>query len=167
MKVKKPMLFILVCMISISGCVDSGTVEDEMTISEPSPEAATLFYEFNETDSYKEWSIWPGKGLMMDGTGVHGDYVSIYVSSNALASAEIGGSAMPYETMVVKEGFNADKELTGIYLMYKVEGFDPEHNDWFWAAYSPEGNVRSEGKVGGCISCHEGKKDVDYIFVNA
>lgn len=185
MKVKALMILIVICIVGISGCTDSGTgddmmpsdveedsmseetVTDEADMQESSPDASSLFSAFTEDGAYKEWSIWPGKEAMMDGTGVHGDYVSIYVSDNALSSAETGGATMPYEAMVVKEGFNSDEELTGLYLMYKAEGFDPDNNDWFWAAYSPEGDVKAEGKVGGCISCHEGKEDVDYIFVNA
>lgn len=185
MKVKALMILIVICIVGISGCTDSTTEDNQMpsdieedTMSEEAvnndvvmvesePDAASLFSAFTENNAYKEWSIWPGKEAMMEGTGVHGDYVSIYVSDNALPSAELGGATMPYETMVVKEGFNSDEELTGIYLMYKAEGFDHEHNDWFWAAYSPKGAVKVEGKVGGCISCHEGKEDVDYIFVNA
>ncbi len=179
MRIKTFMLLIVICIVGISGCTDSAT-EDDMTSQDAEetvnddvgmqvsePDASSLFSAFTENDTYKGWSIWPGKEAMMEGNGVHGDYVSIYVSDNALSSAETGGATMPYETMVVKEGFNADKELTGIYLMYKSEGFAPENNDWFWASYSPEGDVNAEGIVGGCISCHEGKKDVDYIFVNS
>ena len=185
MKVKTLMILIVICIVGISGCTDSTTEDtqvpsdieedntseesmtDEVDVPETEPDASSLFSAFAENDAYKEWSIWPGKEAMMEGSGVHGDYVSVYISDNALSSAEVAGATMPYETMVVKEGFNSDEELTGIYLMYKAEGFDPENNDWFWASYSPEGAVKAEGKVGGCISCHEGKEDADYIFVNA
>ncbi|WMW22111.1 cytochrome P460 family protein [Methanolobus mangrovi] len=179
MKIRTIILLMVICIVGISGCTDSATEGDvvsqdaeetanggvDMQVSQP--DASSLFSAFTENDAYKGWSIWPGKEAMMEGNGVHGDYVSIYVSDNALSSAEIGGATMPYETMVVKEGFNADKELTGIYLMYKSEGFNPENNDWFWAAYSSEGDVKTEGRASGCIGCHEGKEDVDYIFMNA
>lgn len=192
--IKKLMLLILICVIGISGCTDTGTddaamaedtdtddgmmtadtgeedvmQEEDMTeVETMDPDAATLLNMFTEENSYKEWSIWPGTDAMMAGNGVHGDYVSVYVSDNALATAEAGEGLMPYETMVVKEGFNADKELTGIYLMYKAEGFDEDNNDWFWASYSADGTVKSEGQLNGCIGCHEGKAEADYIFVNA
>ncbi|WP_292467187.1 cytochrome P460 family protein [Methanolobus sp.] len=177
MEIKTLILLVLVCAIGVSGCADKSPVEklapedagadNVADTMESIPAAADLFSVFANESSYKDWSIWPGKEAMMGGNGVHGDYVSIYVSNNAFSAAEVGGGPMPYETMVVKEGFNADKELTGIYLMYKLEGFDSDNNDWFWASYSADGTVKSEGKVGGCINCHEGKKDVDYIFVNA
>ena len=179
MKIKTFIFLIVICIIGISGCTYSATEDDAMsqdaeeTVNDnvdmqvSKPDASSLFSDFTGNDTYKGWSIWPGKEAMMEGNGVHGDYVSVYVSDNALSSAETGGATMPYETMIVKEGFNADKELTGIYLMYKSEGFNPENNDWFWASYSPEGDVKTEGKASGCISCHEGKDDVDYIFMNA
>jgi hypothetical protein len=166
------MIFILICIIGISGCADqendsvSAGPEDGIDPQVPTPDAESIFSGFTVSDNYKDWSIWPGQGPMMEGNGVHGDYITIYVSEDALPLAEQGGMAMPYGAMVVKEGFNSDRELTGLYLMYKIEDFDPDHNDWFWASYSPEGNVRAEGKVGGCINCHEGKKDIDYIFAN-
>ncbi|MDK2939115.1 MAG: hypothetical protein PWQ51_1279 [Methanolobus sp.] len=196
MKIKAFMLLLLVCAISISGCADSDngddtvpsnseeepmaddsmdesmneemedTMDDEMgQMSEPDAEG--IFSEITDADNYKEWSIWPGTGAMEDGTGVHGEYVTVYVSDNAVSAAEVGGEMLPYETMVVKEGFNEDEELTGIYLMYKIEDYDPENNDWFWAAYSPDGNVNAEGRVAGCINCHSDEQDADYVFFNA
>ncbi|WP_340819177.1 cytochrome P460 family protein [Methanolobus sp. WCC4] len=168
--IKKLMFLVLMCVIAISGCTDAVTDEETTagdTVAEDAIDASALFTMLTEDDNYKDWNIWPGKEAMMDGNGVHGDYVSIYVSDNALSAAEVGGEIMPYETFVVKEGFNSDEELTGVYLMYKAEGFDQENNDWFWAAYSPDGTVRSEGQLKGCIGCHEGNAEADYIFVNS
>lgn len=184
MKIKTITFLLLALMIAFSGCTESGDEEpasedtgmdtENETAGETAdesvteaPDAASLYASFTGDDNYMEWSIWPGTEAMMEGNGVHGDYVSIYVSDNALSAAQAKESVMPYETIVLKEGFNADEELTGVYIMYKSEGYDPENNDWFWASYAPDGAVRSEGKVSGCISCHEGKSDVDYIFVNA
>ncbi len=184
MKMKIFMLLILVSIVAISGCADYGgsedsdpldegeettsdeTADEEMDTQIPEPDSAAIFSEITDVDSYSEWSIWPGKEAMEEGTGVHGEYVTVYVSDNALPAAETGEETMPDGTMVVKEGFNGDEELTGIYLMYKVEGYDPENNDWFWAAYSPEGNINAEGKVDGCINCHEREQDADYLFFN-
>jgi hypothetical protein len=182
MEIKILMLLVLISAICISGCTDyndsqedampddsmdapmgdvgDGGMEDQM----PEPAAANIFLEIDGT--YKEWNVWPGNESMEKGNGVHGEYVTVYVSDNAVSAAEAGGEMMPYETMVVKEGFNSDEELTGIYLMYKVKDYDPENNDWFWAAYSPEGSVTAEGQVDGCIGCHVNVQDADYIFYN-
>ncbi len=161
------LLLITVCMICVSGCTDQEYGEDSTNDQETAPDASELFTQFTETDNYNDWNIWPGEEAMMEGTGVHGDHVTIYVSDNAFPVAETGGEEMPYETIVVKEGFDADDELIGFYVMYKKEAFDPSNNDWFWASYSPEGDVKAEGKVNGCINCHAREKEADYIFSNA
>ncbi|MDG6242821.1 MAG: cytochrome P460 family protein [Methanolobus sp.] len=172
MEIKIIMLLILICIIGISGCADqendsvSEGNEDGIDSQVPIPDAGAIFSIFTINDSYNDWSIWPGQVSHAQGSGVHGDYITIYVSDDALSLAESGGQVMPYETMVVKEGFNSDRELIGVYLMYKAEGFDPDHNDWFWASYSPDGDVQAEGKVPGCINCHERRKNIDYIFSN-
>lgn len=166
MKIKITTFMLLICIVAGCGCTDNGSAGDEQNTT-ATPDAVALYNSFTENDSYTEWNIWPGTEAFMKGNGVHGDYVSIYVSDNALSAAREKASAMPYETIVLKRGFNADKELTGIYVMYKSEGYDPENNDWFWASYSADGTVRSEGKVEGCIGCHRQKSSADYIFVNA
>lgn len=48
--------------------------------------------------------------------------------------------------------------------MYKEKGYDAEHNDWFWAKYTPDGKVDAEGKVKACYDCHGQRKDNDYIW---
>ena len=48
--------------------------------------------------------------------------------------------------------------------MRKVEGFNPEAGDWFWAEYAPNGEVRTEGKAEACIGCHGRQAENDYIF---
>ena len=51
--------------------------------------------------------------------------------------------------------------------MAKVTDYSPETSDWFWAAFSPEGQVMAEGSPGGCVSCHEGMKKNDYIIIKS
>jgi LPXTG-motif cell wall-anchored protein len=43
--------------------------------------------------------------------------------------------------------------------MYKVEGYNPEGGDWFWAKYQPDGSVDAAGKVASCAGCHLGIAD--------
>jgi hypothetical protein len=50
--------------------------------------------------------------------------------------------------------------------MYKVAGYNPEANDWFWAKYKADGTVLKEGKVAGCINCHAAKKANDFVFTS-
>ncbi len=48
--------------------------------------------------------------------------------------------------------------------MYKVSGYNPAANDWFWAKYTPDGKIEAEGKIEGCINCHGKKRTNDFIF---
>jgi len=36
-----------------------------------------------------------------------------------------------------------------------AQGCDGEHGDWFWMKRLVDGTVEAEGRVEGCISCHE------------
>ena len=58
-------------------------------------------------------------------------------------------------------------DLAAITVMYKVKGYNPEGNDWFWVKYAADGKAQAEGKVQGCINCHGKKKDNDYIFIGS
>ncbi len=80
-------------------------------------------------------------------------------------SAAIENKIAPPGTIIVKENMNIDKKVVKITVMAKVEGYNPEGGDWFWAAYSPEGEVLVEGVPGGCFNCHMGMKSNDYIIV--
>ncbi|KPV41947.1 hypothetical protein AN478_00050 [Thiohalorhabdus denitrificans] len=70
-----------------------------------------------------------------------------------------------------------DRYLASVTVMFKREpGYDPEHNDWFWVKYEPDGSVASDeqgmklagrvakGQDEGCIACHSEQKDNDYQY---
>lgn len=56
--------------------------------------------------------------------------------------------------------------LKALTVMYKVKGYDAEHNDWFWASYLPDGEIVAEGMVKECNDCHGQRKDNDYIMTD-
>lgn len=75
---------------------------------------------------------------------------------------------MPYGAILVKENYGKDKKnLLAITPMYKVKGFNPEGDDWYWVKYEPDGKIVTEGKPKGCIDCHEVVKDNNWIFTPA
>jgi hypothetical protein len=65
---------------------------------------------------------------------------------------------------VVKENYNADKQLTSVTIMNKIKGYNPEGGDWFWVRFSPDSKVTDEGKVAMCLGCHAVAKENDYIY---
>jgi hypothetical protein len=48
--------------------------------------------------------------------------------------------------------------------MYKIKGYNPEGEDWFWAEYSPDGKIIVSGKVEKCLNCRSTNKANDYIM---
>ena len=71
---------------------------------------------------------------------------------------------MPDGAIIVKENYTAEKQFALVTLMYKVDGYNPEHNDWFWAKITADGQVEAEGQVAGCQACHGGRRDNDYVM---
>ena len=83
-------------------------------------------------------------------------------------SSEAVGGVYPAGTMIVKEGFRPDKDFVGlIATMRKLEGWNPEVNDWVFVEWSREaaGSPFTELASGGvCESCHAGVAGQDYVF---
>ena len=67
-------------------------------------------------------------------------------------------------SIVVTENYDDSGKLTGIFVMYKIKGYNPSSGDWFWAQYAREGKIVTSGRAKGCIRCHSKVKDNDYIF---
>ena len=43
----------------------------------------------------------------------------------------------------------------------KIEGFDSDHGDWFWASYDSNGDINKAGSISSCYNCHA--SGTDYI----
>lgn len=67
--------------------------------------------------------------------------------------------------------------LASVTVMFKREqGYDPDHRDWFWVKYAPDGRLRTnpagvrlagrvaKGTDSGCIACHQAQEQSDYQF---
>ena len=135
-------------------------------VGKKKPEASgkAVWDYITEESNYKNWELWPGKGELYPGQKPHGAFLTTYVNDEALSSVKEKKGKMEYGSIIVKENYMPDKTLAAITVMYKVKGYDPENNDWFYAKYSPKGEILAEGKVESCRNCHGVKKDNDYIF---
>ena len=118
-------------------------------------------YVTKETN-YKNWELWPGTGELNAGKGPHRDLITIHVSDNALSAIEEKAGSMPDNSTIVKEGYNSKGELETVVVMHKVEGFDPEHNGWFWLGSDADGEIIAEGKVLSCYNCHARQANNDF-----
>lgn len=70
----------------------------------------------------------------------------------------------PSGALVVKENYDINRKLTGITAMLKLDGYDKADRNWVMAAYKPNGQVVSYGKVQACISCHTLVTQQDFVF---
>lgn len=126
--------------------------------------------------SYREWPSYPGKEGWRDGTSPHGKFLRYRVNETAAGSPE----DPPDGSIVVKENYPRKDEasLSSVTVMEKVAGYDPEHADWFWVKFAPDGEVLQDareiplagriagGRDAGCIGCHTGARGDDYLFAN-
>ena len=130
----------------------------------PAAKGDAVITYFTETSPYQQWALWPGKGKLYKGQHPHGAYLTTYVSKHALEAIKAKAGTLPNGSFVVKENYSPDKKLAAITVMYKKEGYDPKSGDWFWLKYGPDGTIMKEGMVGGCIGCHQGVMDNDWLF---
>ena len=149
-------LFLLLTISLFVGCEnDEGKSEDEKTAEDI----------WQEIQGYSNWGQavdWTGVKASLDGT--HGDFVQIWLNQEALPSFEDSTSAdLPYGSISVKEGYSLSdgSNINTITVMKMIEGFDPDHGDWFWASFDPNGDVNKAGSISSCYNCHA--SGTDYI----
>lgn len=131
----------------------------------------------------KGYEKWPMKSDVYPGKSPHGAFLRMYYNVvnvdgkpyHVIIKDNFGGEGATLET--VSE--SPEKYLAAVTVMVQREaGYDPDNNDWFWAKYKADGAVDknpkgmalagrvAKGMDTGCIACHKGAKDNDYVFVN-
>lgn len=137
----------------------------------PDPTGAAVWAHLQGEDYRESWPFWPGRGELYEGKEPHGMLLTTYVNDAAFRAVEEKAGRMPPGAMIVKENYTPEEELASVTVMYKAPGFNPDHNDWFFAKYLPDGPVAEtpdgtpqEGRVPGCQACHGARKTNDYLF---
>ncbi|WP_292487568.1 plastocyanin/azurin family copper-binding protein [Methanohalobium sp.] len=179
MKDKLIILIVIVAVFLAIGCAqqpdDNGETDTNGMINDsgnktpdktalPQPDGQELHNYITEVNNYKDWRLWPGTSRFSNGSEPHGSLVTVYVSDEAYSSIENKTGVMSNGSIIVKEDYNSDRELQGLSVMYKVEGFDENHNDWFWAFYGPNESINAEGQVEACYDCHGIEENNDYLY---
>ncbi len=123
---------------------------------------------------YDQWGPFPGKEAeMYEGQSPHGAYLRLIANKIARQNPQ----SLPAGSILIKENYGEDKTtLMAITVMYRSQGYDPQHNDWYWIKYNPDGSVARTpaeqgrrpiaGRFASCIDCHSGAAGNDYAFVN-
>ncbi len=132
----------------------------------PAAAGVDLYAHITDEDDYRQWRLWPEKGELYPGQEPHGAFLTTYVNDRAHSAIAGKKGAIPARSIIVKENYDADKNLDSLTVMYKVAGYNPEDGDWFWAKYQPDGTIDLEGKLAGCIECHGKMRDNDFIYTS-
>ena len=127
--------------------------------------SGTALGDYLQKENYqKNWKMWPGTGAFSPGKSPHGALINIYVNDIVLQAVQGKKGKLPDGSVVAKENYSADKKYLALTVMYKIKGYNPGADDWYWAKYAPDGKVEGEGKIEGCINCHGKKRNNDYIW---
>ena len=139
----------LVAAVTAAACSSPGSEQDQQ-------EAGGLWAAIS---GYASWEQFRGHEGVQPGKSPHGKFVQTFVNPAA------GNSAAPgFGSIIVKENYKPDSTLAATTVMYKVEGYNPEHNDWFWLKRLADGTIEVEGRGQMCQSCHGARADNDYIM---
>lgn len=128
-----------------------------------------------ENEAYEQnWALWPGKGRLYSGGEPHGMLLTTYVNEAALQAVNGRTGSLPVGAIVVKENYMPDSTLAAVTIMYKAQGFNPEHNDWYFIKRlasgqldTMPGGVPMAGRVPGCQNCHGAARQNDYILTSS
>ena len=144
---------LLALSLALGACGDAAPSDEELTTEA-----------WEAIQGYASWGqVDPWIGIQPSGRA-HGAYVQNWF--NDAAEANHGGT-IPDGGIAVKENYEtADgREPIAIFVMYKVEGYDPDNGDWFYARYAPDGTVDVAGQdAGSCAGCHNDGADVDRLL---
>jgi hypothetical protein len=130
-------------------------------LPEPTAEAV---WNYLQTQNYEQWSFWPGTEGFYEGTRPHGAQLKTYINPIAEGELERDVDSLPTGSTIVKENYSPDKKLMAVTVMYKAQdGYNPEHNNWFWLKRLADGTVEASGKVDSCQACHQSSSS-DYLL---
>lgn len=162
------LLPLVVLSLLVAGCGAAATATPAPTASvqRPDTNASSVFEHLRAVNYQDDWKLWPGKGKLYQGTEPHGMLLTTYLNDVAVNGLSGDATSFPDGSIIVKENYTPNAVLAATTVMYKVAGYNAEHNDWFWAKVLPDGTVEAEGQVESCQTCHGAKKDNDYIWTS-
>ena len=176
-----PTLLLAGGILALAGCApaeETAEAGEEDTVATEEAAAATeqpqealpdttvdaVFAYLDEQNAAEAWELWPGKERLYQGTDPHGALLTTYLNPTAYDALTGDAGSLPHGSIVVKENYMPDSTLAATTVMYKAEGYDAEHNDWWWVKRLADGTVEASGRVQGCIGCHGGAAQNDYIM---
>ena len=151
-------------LAAVSLMQSSATVGQTADVQDwPEPDAQAVWSYIQQQEYEENWALWPGTSKLYEGTEPHGMLLTTYVNSTAENALAGLADQMPRGSIIVKENYMPTEELAAVTVMYKAsDGYNPEHNNWFWLKRLADGTVETSGKAESCQSCH-GVSENDYL----
>ena len=139
---------------AVAACKSLGTPEEQST-------AVTLW---DSIAGYQQWGSFEGHQGMQPGKNPHGEFIQTFVNPIVAQHPE----SPAFGSIIVKENYSSKQpeSFNSITVMQRIAGFDAENNDWFWARYTPSGELTHSGKVEFCSDCHFDAGNDDFVFLN-
>ena len=132
------------------------------------PSGAALFNIItDQTNPFQQWGQFADRQGTLPSGLPHGPMSRVFMNDKVAAALANFDGQLPDGSIIVKENVGTSPFVTEAVLtvMWKVAGSDPANNDWFWANFEPDGQIAAEGQVLGCIGCHGGARNNDFVFV--
>lgn len=168
---KHPIAITLVALAAACGGDRPAGNESATPAPPPAPAAAVVpdttdaaLWSYLQEQDYASWPKFPGKGERYAGTEPHGALLTTYVNELARDALTNGAVTLPPGAILVKENYMPDSTLAAITVMHKVQGYDGDHSDWYWAKYDAAGVAEASGRVASCAECHGSHADRDYLM---
>lgn len=155
-------LFFVVSLVSFAFAIHE-EMPSETQVPLPGPDAVKLYDYVVKLNPYDGWHLWPGSERYHRGSGPHGAFVTTFVNNSGYFDVRKDGKIAD-GSIIVMENYNQDRKLSSLSVMYKIQGYNPDTGNWFWAEYDPFGKVLASGKVPDCLNCHGKNRQRDYIM---
>ena len=152
-----PVVGIVAMVLILAACTGS----DGPDLPDTTSDSLLAYLEEVDYQNNNEWKLFPGSTEKYAGTDPHGMLLTTYVNPAAFEAIEAGGTTPP-GSILVKENYTPEGVLAATTTMYKSEGYNPDHSDWYWMKVLADGTVEKKGMVKGCQDCHVDARD--YIF---
>ncbi len=144
--------------------ISSATEQATPLIAQADTTAEGIWAHLREADYQNSWRRWPGTEQLYTGVEPHGMLLTTYVNDLAYDALTNGAATMPEGAIIVKENYMPDRTFAAVTTMYKVRGYNPDHQDWFFAKHDPQGVVDVFGRDPMCQACHSSAPGADYLY---
>tara|TARA_B100001250_G_scaffold413936_1_gene449852 strand:- start:3692 stop:4165 length:474 start_codon:yes stop_codon:yes gene_type:complete len=119
---------------------------------------------WDEMSGYQSWGQISDFSGIQSSNSAHGSYVQVWINeiAESFLSDSTSSGQLPNGSLIVKEGYSDSNgsDISKITIMKKIEGYDSNNNNWFWANYNSGGSLAGKnGKETSCYNCHASGQD--------